>query len=103
MKTKQELDALREETEKMKQKLAELTEEELQQVAGGVMMRYTCTNPNCILNDPNAGGFMCAAPDGSLCPACQAGTIVYVYPSEGQLARPASPGRYKLRALGDDE
>ena len=82
MKTKQELDALREETEKMKQKLAELTEEELQQVAGGLMMRYTSTNPTS-------------------CPAV--GTIIYVYPSEGQLARPARPGRYKLRAIGDDE
>ena len=36
MKTKQELDALKEETEKLNQKLAELTEEELQQVTGGV-------------------------------------------------------------------
>ena len=103
MKTKEELNALKDEVETVNRKLAELTDEELEQVAGGVMMRYTCTNPNCILNDPNAGGFMCAAPDGSLCPACQAGTIVYVYPSEGQLARPARPGRYKLRALGDDE
>ena len=103
MKTKQELDALREETERINQKLAELTEEELQQVTGGVMMRYTCTNPNCILNDPNAEGFMCAAPDGSLCPACQAGTIIYVYPSEGLKTKTALHGRYNLRSLGDDE
>lgn len=82
MKTKQELDALKEEIEKLNQKLAELTEEELQQVAGGVMKRYPSTNPTS-------------------CPAV--GTIVYVHSSEGQLARPASPGRYKLRALGDDE
>ena len=103
MKTKEELNELKEEVKAVNKKLHELTEEELEQVAGGVMMRYTCTNPNCILNDPNAGGFMCAAPDGSLCPACQAGTIVYVYPSESQLARPARTGRYKLRALGDGE
>lgn len=35
MKTKEELDALREELETLSKKLAELTEEELKQVAGG--------------------------------------------------------------------
>ena len=35
MKTKEELNALREEVEAMNRKLAELTEEELAQIAGG--------------------------------------------------------------------
>ena len=35
MKTKEELDAIKEEVEDMKKKLAELTEDELEQVAGG--------------------------------------------------------------------
>lgn len=35
MKTKEELDALKEEVEAMNKKLAELTEEELEQVTGG--------------------------------------------------------------------
>ena len=36
MKTKEELNALKEEVETLNQKLAELTEEELAQVSGGV-------------------------------------------------------------------
>ena len=36
MKTKEELNALKEEVEAIKKKLAELTDEELAQVAGGV-------------------------------------------------------------------
>ena len=36
MKTKEELNALKEETETLNKKLAELTEEELEQVTGGV-------------------------------------------------------------------
>ena len=36
MKTKEELNALKEEVETLKEKLAELTEEELAQVAGGM-------------------------------------------------------------------
>ena len=36
MKTKEELNALKEEVEVLKKKLAELTEEELDQVSGGV-------------------------------------------------------------------
>ena len=35
MKTKEELNALKEEVESLNKKLAELTEEELQQVSGG--------------------------------------------------------------------
>lgn len=37
MKTKEELNALKEEVEIMNKKLAELTEEELKQVSGGVV------------------------------------------------------------------
>ena len=37
MKSKEELDALKEELEALNQKLAELTEEELAQVAGGLV------------------------------------------------------------------
>ena len=36
MKTKEELNSLREETETLRQKLAELSEEELKQVVGGM-------------------------------------------------------------------
>ncbi len=39
MKTQEELNALKEEVEALKKKLAELSEEELEQVAGG------CPNP----------------------------------------------------------
>ena len=35
-KTKEELNALKEEVESLKEKLAELTDEELKQVAGGI-------------------------------------------------------------------
>ena len=43
MKTKEELNALKEEVETVSKKLAELTEEELAQVAGGVLPYYTET------------------------------------------------------------
>lgn len=39
MKTKEELNAIREEAKKMSRKLAELTEDELQEVAGGLIIR----------------------------------------------------------------
>ena len=62
MKTEEELNALKEEVEALNKKLAELTEEELQQVAGGMsnlpsilgkipglheVTYIRCTNPNC--------------------------------------------------------
>ncbi len=40
MKTTEELNALKEEVETLNEKLHELTEEELAQVTGGVMMQY---------------------------------------------------------------
>ena len=43
MKTKEELNALKEEVENLNKKLHELTEEELAQVAGGVLPYYTET------------------------------------------------------------
>ena len=43
MKTKEELNALKEEVETLNKKLHELTEEELAQVAGGVLPYYTET------------------------------------------------------------
>ena len=48
MKTKEELSALREEVETMKKKLAELSAEELDQVAGGADVKFRfCGNPRC--------------------------------------------------------
>ena len=46
MKTKEELNALKEEVETMNKKLAELTEDELKQVTGGafVCMKGDCAN-----------------------------------------------------------
>ena len=43
MKSKEELNALKEEVETLNKKLAELTEEELAQVTGGVLPYYTET------------------------------------------------------------
>ncbi len=40
MKTKEELDALKEEVEAVNEKLAELTEEEIAQVTGGVARHF---------------------------------------------------------------
>ena len=43
MKTKEELNALKEEVETVSRKLAELTEDEFAQVSGGVHPRCICT------------------------------------------------------------
>ena len=43
MKTKEELKEIKEEVETLNKKLAELTEEELAQVSGGVLPYYTET------------------------------------------------------------
>ena len=42
MKTKEELDALKEEVETMGKKLRELTEEELAEVTGGFDLKFSC-------------------------------------------------------------
>ena len=47
MKTKEELNALKEEVETLKGKLAELNEDELKQISGGYAPQYTMTCPNC--------------------------------------------------------
>ena len=47
MKTKEELNAIKEEVENVNKKLAELTEEELAQVAGGVDFNTTDWNGYC--------------------------------------------------------
>ena len=44
MKTKEELNALKEEVETLNKKLAELTDEELEQVSGGVDFNITDWN-----------------------------------------------------------
>ena len=51
MKTKEELNALKEEVETLNKKLAELTEEELAQVAGGVLSDDSVLDPPG--HDPN--------------------------------------------------
>ena len=43
MKTKDELDAIKEEIDALNKKLAELTDDELAQVSGGVLPYYTET------------------------------------------------------------
>ena len=47
MKTKEELNALKEEVETLNEKLAELTEEELAQVAGGMVILCEGDCKNC--------------------------------------------------------
>ena len=44
MKTKEELNAIKEEVENLNRKLAELTDEELEQVAGGIDFNTTDWN-----------------------------------------------------------
>ena len=53
MKTKEELNALKEEAETLNKKLAELSEEELAQVSGGVYQgpgTFVCSNASCPKN-----------------------------------------------------
>ncbi len=48
MKTKEELNELKSEVESLNKKLAELTEDELKQVNGGLaFIKMVCRNPNC--------------------------------------------------------
>lgn len=46
MKTKEELNALKEEYESLNRKLAELTEEELEQVTGGMKINSASDDPS---------------------------------------------------------
>ena len=52
MKTKEELNALKEEVETVNKKLAELTEEELTQVSGGLLLPIFRGNLNPDFEDP---------------------------------------------------
>ena len=47
MKTKEELNALKEEVETLNQKLAELTDEELAQVSGGIYPTWIPVDESC--------------------------------------------------------
>ena len=51
MKTKEELNALREEVEVLNKKLAELSGDELKQVSGGTLFFEYCPNCGCKLNE----------------------------------------------------
>ena len=53
MKTKEELNALKEEVETLNEKLAELTEEELAQVTGGVLNGTAVSNLQGMLHLEN--------------------------------------------------
>ena len=52
MKTKEELNALKEEVETLNKKLAELTEEELAQVSGGSNGPIAINNDETVLKSP---------------------------------------------------
>ena len=77
MKTKEELNALKEEAETRSEELRKLTDEELVQVTGGDgKMGYfvlRCSNPDC-LSDTISSSFTGATP-GVLCQVCKIGTI----------------------------
>lgn len=57
MKSPEELNALREEVEKLNKKLADLSEEELKHVTGGLERNksYVCNNPICIRYGQHVG------------------------------------------------
>ena len=59
MKTKEELKALKEEVETLNKKLAELTDEELKQVAGGDVPPELATKHDYQLSDDPAGKWLC--------------------------------------------
>ena len=66
MKTLEELKALKEEVETLSKKLAELTEEELEQVAGGYLFNEYCPNCGCKLievADDHSFSFWHVCPD----------------------------------------
>ena len=76
MKTKEELNALKEEAETRSEELRKLTDEKLAQVTGGdgktgyFVLR--CSNPDCYSH--NFSSFAGATP-GVLCQVCKTGTI----------------------------
>ena len=56
MKTKEELNALQEEVETLNEKLAELTEEELKQVTGGIVIEPKESLPDTDTKNPESPG-----------------------------------------------
>ena len=76
MKTKEELNALKEEVEALNRKLHELTEEELKQVSGGLGLPFMKKKKlYCV----ECGYVVCTFPEGrgiqfgfSMCPQCHA-------------------------------
>ena len=56
MKTKEELNALKEEVETVSRKLRELTEEELEQVSGGLNGLPACNNDETVLVESDSTG-----------------------------------------------
>ena len=80
MKSKEELNALKEEVENLNKKLLELTEEELEQVSGGLdppSYSLRCTNPDCLINSNTYfSGGISGDENGMPCPVCNNGTWV---------------------------
>ena len=91
MKSKEELNALKEEVETVSKKLHELTDEELEQVSGGAyfygaMGLYTnikCSNPDCIYNyDVQPTGW--SEHYGEECNVCHKGIITFEFIPYGE-------------------
>ena len=84
MKSQEELNALKEEVETVSKKLHELTEEELEQVAGGATYegalgtyKIRCSTPGCMVNldiQPTVWD-----PTNLACPICGTGTLSYEF------------------------
>ena len=73
MKSKEELNALKEEVETLNKKLAELTEEELEQVSGGLLgnQRGEWLCPNCGHSWGPSMTLMRPRNGRALCPSCR--------------------------------
>ena len=65
MKTKEELNALKEEVEALNRKLAELTEDELEQVSGGAYIKDIYDQVTYDLYYPGKGGSLTSNETGS--------------------------------------
>ena len=80
MKTKEERNALKEEIETESKERQKLTDEELEQVNGGLDFQsysLTCTNPDCLLNfNTYFSGSISGEENGMPCPVCNNGTWV---------------------------
>ena len=80
MKTKEELNALKEKVETMSRKRQELTEEGLEKVSGGLdfpSYSLKCTCPDCLINSNTYfSGGISGDENGMPCPVCNNGTWV---------------------------